>query len=455
MPIQYHTMLFKIKYFLLLLLSAGIKDKHSSHEQFRLRVLNIFCLVCSCIPFVYIAMLWNTEFYRLNYVFIFFQALFFSSVLFNLIHKIKISRLILVLTTSTSVVVVSWITGFESGFHLYIYAAPLYVFLLFKLDEPIYIAISIFVYITCYVLIFVHKFHFTPLYNFDKNFLTHTLYPINLIMNFILLLFLFYSYTNFYFIMENNLLEKQEKLIEENGKRKASELHTQKLFNDLSMSYKNLEQFSFIVSHNLRAPLANIIGLSKLIEKEELTLDNKKIIGGIESAADILDNVLADLNYILQLKTQKIEAKSSINFEKSLHKIVSDLMSEHHISGLNIDTLYDKSIEIYTIKSLLEGILYQVIQNAIKFKKNDTELKISIALEQINDQTQISITDYGIGIDMASHQHKLFSLYGKINTDYPGKGLGLCIVKIYTELLNGAVRIESEPLQFTKVIITV
>jgi light-regulated signal transduction histidine kinase (bacteriophytochrome) len=255
--------------------------------------------------------------------------------------------------------------------------------------------------------------------------------------------------------MENNLLEKQEKLIEENGKRKASELHTQKLFNDLSMSYKNLEQFSFIVSHNLRAPLANIIGLSKLIEKEELTLDNKKIIGGIESAADILDNVLADLNYILQLKTQKIEAKSSINFEKSLHKIVSDLMSEHHISGLNIDTLYDKSIEIYTIKSLLEGILYQVIQNAIKFKKNDTELKISIALEQINDQTQISITDYGIGIDMPSHQHKLFSLYGKINTDYPGKGLGLCIVKIYTELLNGAVRIESEPLQFTKVIITV
>lgn len=438
-------------YYLNKLLTAGITDDLSSHEKFRIKSLNLFCLVCTFLPFVYIGMLWNSEFYKLNYVFLFFQTLFFLSIVFNLLHKIIHSRLILVFTTSVSVVVVSWITGYNSGFHLYLYCTPLYVFLLFKLNEIKYIGISIAIYASSYILIFLQKAYFQPFYTFEPAFLSNTLYPINLVLNFILLLFLFYNYTTFYMIMEKDLLNKQRNLIEENIKRAESEQKIQKLFNDLTQSYKNLEQFSFVVSHNLRAPLTNIIGLSKLIDKENFDDDNKEILNGIESSAENLDVVLNDLNFILKLKTDKLEDKSNISFANFLQKNIDKLNTEYPQISINFELNFDKTIQINSIESLLEKIIYNILQNSIKFRNPKNQLKITIDIQKIENQFEISITDNGIGIDLEKYIDRLFTLYGKFNRQTEGKGMGLYLIKIYTELLGGKVEIESKIEKYTKI----
>ena len=323
------------------LLNAGIVDGLSEHEKFRLKSLNIFCLACTFIPFVYIAMLWNTEFYELNYLFLIYQSFFFLTVIFNLLHKYTYSKILLVLTTSISVVVVSSITGYDSGFHLYLYCTPLYVFLLFNLKEIKFIFGSIFIYIVAYILIFVDKFYFLPLYHFDSIFIVDILYPINLVLNFFLLLFLFYNYTKFYFIMEKELLDKNKKLIVENINRKDSELKIKKLYKDLKISYENLEQFNFIVSHNLRAPLTNILGLNKLIENDNLNDNNSKIFNGIDESANKINEVLSDLNYILNLKTQKIEDKSLINFNGILNEVLERIRLNNNDVIFDIKTNFE------------------------------------------------------------------------------------------------------------------
>lgn len=445
----------KIANYIEQILSAGTHPNLSSHEQFRLRSLNLFCLACSLIPFVYIYMLWDTPFYQLNYVFLFFQALFSLSIVFNFLHKTTYSRLILVFATSVSVVVVSWITGFESGFHLYVYAAPLYVFLLFKLTEIKYIFISILTYLTSYLLIYIHKIYFSPLYLFDKHFIVDLLYPINLIMNFTLLLLLFYSYTKFYFIMEKDLLDKQTSLILENNKRTKSEQQTLKLLKDLSQSYTNLEKFSFIVSHNLRAPLTNILALTQLVDNEKIDTENKNLVDKIAISAQQLDDVFTDLNFILKIKTQKIDKKTWC----PIHQIIQNVQEKIALSYPNIDIQYklnfDKNIQLYSVQTFLEIIIYNIFENAIKFRKTSNELMIEVNVTQIDDTHQISFHDNGIGINLPMQQNRLFTLYGKCNSKSTGKGLGLYLVKIYTELLNGSVTIESEENVYTKLTITI
>ena len=444
----------KIKYYIEQLLSAGTHANLSSHEQFRLRSLNLFCLACSIIPFVYIYMLWDTPFYLLNYVFLFFQILFSLSIAFNFLHKNSYSRLILVFATSVSVVIVSWITGFESGFHLYVYAAPLFVFLLFKLTEIKYIFISICVYLTSYLLIFIHKTYFNPLYLFDKHFIVDLLYPINLIMNFTLLLLLFYSYTKFYFIMEKDLLEKQRHLILENNKRTQSEQQTLKLFNELSQSYTNLEKFSFIVSHNLRAPLTNILALTQLVDNEKIDNENKNIVDKIAISAQQLDDVFTDLNYILKIKTQKIDKKTWCPIDKIIQNVQDKIALSYPNIAIQYQLNFDKNIQLYSVQTFLEIIIYNIFENAIKFRKTSNALIIEVNVTQIEDTHQISFHDNGMGINLQLHQNRLFTLYGKCNNKTIGKGMGLYLVKIYTELLNGSIAIESEENVFTKLTIT-
>jgi len=447
-------MIQKFTFFVEKLINAGLVEGQSSHEQFRLKSLNLFCLVCSLVPFVYIAMLWNTQFHNLNYIFLFFQVLFFLSVIYNFIHKYIISRLILVFTTSVSVVVVSYITGFDSGFHLYLYCAPFYVFLLFKLTELRFIFISLSTYIVGYVLIFVQKHYIPALYDFDKVFLHDILYPINLIMNFLLLLFLFYSYTNFYFIMEKYLLQKQQDLIVENTKRKESEEHIKKLFNDLTQSYQNLEQFSFVVSHNLRAPLSNILGLTKLLETENINQEAKLMHEGIATSANKIDAILFDLNYILQIKSQELGEKTNINLNKVIENAVSIIKKEFNLTFINIQNSISDEINLLSNDDYLCIIFYELFKNAIQFQHPDRELKIEISHQIIQNQHSITFADNGKGIDLELYKNRLFSMYGKFNKNNEGKGMGLYIVKLHLDKLNGNIEVESEVNKFTSFKIT-
>ncbi len=352
----------------------------------------------------------------------------------------------LVFSTTFSVLVLSLMLGFSSGFHLYIFTAPIFIFWLFNNQRLVHVILTFFVYIGLYIFTLYSDHHYFPMYEVHVRFLGLTLYDFNALLNILLIFLLFYSYFLYHTLLTSDLLDKQKKLETEIMMRKESEANTKKLFDDLSLSYKNLEQFSFVVSHNMRAPLANIKGFISLFEKSRPgTEQNSQIVNYVETAANHLDDILSDLNYILRNRQSALENKEELDFKKTVREIAHSLGKEITATEANVRSECEVDATIYTIKSALTNILYNLIQNAIKYRKSIESPIIEISLDcQDFHFYCIKVKDNGIGIDLSKHKDRVFKLYSRLNNNIEGKGIGLYLVKTQVEVLGGEIEIDSE-----------
>ena len=264
-------------------------------------------------------------------------------------------------------------------------------------------------------------------------------------MNLLLIFLLFFSYFKYHQLLKAEETNKHNKLQEEIIKRKESEESTRKLFDDLSLSYKNLEQFSYVVSHNMRAPVANIKGFISLYNRTAYdSEENANIIKYVEKSAAHLDEILTDLNFILKNKNGQLEDKEELVFDDFIENIKQSMFIEIESTKTVFNKKYDIKQKIFTVKSILNSIVYNLLQNAIKYKKNWESPLISIEFSVIESNYVIKISDNGIGIDLEKFKNRVFRLYARFHRNADGKGIGLYLVKTQVELLGGTISIESK-----------
>jgi PAS domain S-box-containing protein len=227
--------------------------------------------------------------------------------------------------------------------------------------------------------------------------------------------------------------------------RKIIELERITMISDIIQHNKDLQQFAYIISHNLRSPVANILGLSNILnDTNELTPENfKKCLDGLTLSAKKLDEIIIDLNYILQTRRGINEQKETVSFADLLEDIKSLL------SGLiekeNISIAGDFTVkEMTCIKSYLHSIFFNLVSNSIKYRRTGIQTEILITSKIENNKLILSFKDNGLGIDTKMHEEKLFGLYKRFHTHVEGKGMGLYMVKTQVEILGGAIRIRSQ-----------
>ncbi|WP_281322443.1 PAS domain-containing sensor histidine kinase [Flavobacterium aestivum] len=226
---------------------------------------------------------------------------------------------------------------------------------------------------------------------------------------------------------------------------KKLEKEKEQLIRELTQNNKDLKQFSYITSHNLRAPLSNLTGLLNLIEDipiedEEL----KEILIGFSKSTHLLNETINDLAKViiirdnLSIQNEEVLIKNifqnvfnQLNFQIELHK------PEFNINFGNVTT-------IQTNKAYFESIILNLLTNAIKYRSKDRKLVIEITSTKINNTIVIKIKDNGIGIDLKRNKDKIFGLYQRFHNYPDSKGLGLYLVKSQIESMGGAISIESE-----------
>ncbi|MFO0357386.1 MAG: PAS domain S-box protein [Sphingobacteriaceae bacterium] len=236
---------------------------------------------------------------------------------------------------------------------------------------------------------------------------------------------------------------------------KIKEIELNRLIKELTNRNNEMLQFNYIVSHNLRAPIANIIGLCSLIsDVKGNDSENKKMLDLIKLSTDKLDGIIKDLNIILNIKNTLNLKRENIKISKALFNIYESFQKEiHEISGdikINIDK---QANELYTIKSYIESIFYNLFSNSIKYRSQERQLRIVITSKKVADKYIVHFEDNGIGIDLSEHGQYVFGLYKRFNYEVEGKGLGLHMVKNQVEAINGKINIESELGKGTKFII--
>jgi signal transduction histidine kinase len=220
----------------------------------------------------------------------------------------------------------------------------------------------------------------------------------------------------------------------------------EKMTTDLIQRNKDLEQFTYIISHNLRAPVANIIGLSYRLQQTGLPEDLRSQIGaGLSTSVTKLDEVIRDLNDILKIRQKVDESKQLINFAKFAADI--QLSIEKMIENEKAVILWNftEAEEIVTIKSYLHSIFFNLISNSLKYRQPTVPPMIKITSRKENDKIVLLFEDNGIGIDLSKVGEHVFGLYKRFHTDKAdGKGMGLYMVKTQVESMGGKISISSE-----------
>ena len=233
----------------------------------------------------------------------------------------------------------------------------------------------------------------------------------------------------------------QKDVTEERKQEKEKE----QLIRELTQNNKDLKQFSYITSHNLRAPLSNLIGLLNLIEDIPINdSELSEIINGFKKSTHLLNETINDLVKIIVIKDKISIQKENVTINEVVEHVFSQLKFQIEQSKPILKLNFDEADTIYTNKAYLESILINLLTNSIKYKSETKKLKISITIKKTNNSTILKFKDNGIGIDLKRNSEHIFGLYQRFH-DYPdSKGLGLYLVKSQIESLGGTIAIESE-----------
>lgn len=257
--------------------------------------------------------------------------------------------------------------------------------------------------------------------------------------------------------LKMEILEKDEDLKQQREEFEALHNDLESKINERTMELqsaaenllqrnKDLEEFSYIVSHNLRAPVANMLGLASLFKRTELSQEqHKELIPHLEDSAKKLDTTIRDLNEVLSIRNSAMKSREHIDVAETFNFIKKGLRNEIQENKVEIQTDFSETPALYTVKGYIESILYNLLSNAIKYRSPDRPPQVSLRTYAEEEYDCLTVTDNGLGIDLkASDTYKIFGLYQRMHTHTEGKGFGLYLVQTQVESLNGKIEVESK-----------
>lgn len=207
---------------------------------------------------------------------------------------------------------------------------------------------------------------------------------------------------------------------------------------------KDLEQFAYIISHNLRGPMTNVLALASILEEVGLDEATKKeCVTGMVYSVHSLDETLTDLTRILQMKNEMREITERVEFADLVHDIQSSISELVAREGATIQTDFSEVEGIETARGYLHSIFHNLIVNSIKYRRADVSPVIQIKSTKVNGHVRLTFADNGLGIDLQRQRDKVFGLYKRFHVHVEGKGMGLFMVKTQVESLGGRVSVES------------
>jgi len=226
--------------------------------------------------------------------------------------------------------------------------------------------------------------------------------------------------------------------------RKEIELKLNENIKKLAQSNKELEEFAYITSHDLREPLRMITSFLQLLErryKDQLDEDANEFIGFAVDGAKRLDAMTHDLLQYSRINREKREIKP-VNFEHVLEEALLNLKVP--IEESNAVITHDPLPTINGDEQLKIRLFQNLIGNAIKYRSQESP-KIHISAKKEKNQYLFCIKDNGIGMS-PKHLKKIFTIFQRLHTkeEYEGTGIGLAIAQKIVHQHSGQIWAESE-----------
>jgi signal transduction histidine kinase len=240
---------------------------------------------------------------------------------------------------------------------------------------------------------------------------------------------------------QNQEIQLKNAQLEDEIEKRTQEL--QNTNQELVVHNNQLEQFAFIAAHNLRSPMARILGLANVFELSITEADKEIALRKLVDSTKDMDQVIRDLNLILNIQKHTSNLVI-VNLKTSFETVTKLLEEEIEKTRTKIIKDFTVADKVYAVSPYVDSILYNLISNAIKYRDPERPPVISIKATLDHEFVCLTISDNGLGINLERYGKNMFTLYRRFHTHMEGKGLGLYLVKTQITALGGRIEVESE-----------
>jgi PAS domain S-box-containing protein len=213
---------------------------------------------------------------------------------------------------------------------------------------------------------------------------------------------------------------------------------------DLMARTRQLEDFCFIVSHNLRAPLSNLLMLKAMIAESNSQEEQRMLVDKMDKPVQILNDTFNELVESLQVRQDTAVARTRVQFRDLFTKTMNTLTAGMEDPSISITTDFEVG-EIMYPQKYVQSYFHNLLNNAIKYRSRERNLRIHVSTYEEDGEVVLKVTDNGSGIDMSRNGTKLFGLRKTFHGNEDAKGFGLFITKTQVEAMGGTISAESIP----------
>ncbi len=213
----------------------------------------------------------------------------------------------------------------------------------------------------------------------------------------------------------------------------------------LTKQNRQLEDFTHILSHNVRGPISSLTTLLTMLEAAETEEERIEVQEMLKLSSKSLDDLLNELKEVINathvrgVESQENDLRQVINYSKEL--LQGDIVQTH---ATVVENLHGWDKIVYP-KIYLESIVMNLMSNALKYRDDSRDPVITVETAMEDGLYVLRFSDNGCGIDLVKHGANMFKLYKTFHPAKPGKGLGLFMTKSQIESMGGELSIDSEP----------
>ncbi len=247
---------------------------------------------------------------------------------------------------------------------------------------------------------------------------------------------------------QKSALQNQNEILE--GQVLEKTIHLSNTNKELTLYNNELRQFSHALSHNLKSPVSSLKGLINLLDPGLFKGNDREIYEHLIKTVDTMEELFKGLSEIIELRHELYSVQDKIDIRAEVENIKNLLKKDILFCKAEINVDDRLSEHFYSNKLKLHSILYNLINNALKYRHNHRIPVIDISLSENDSDLYMVVRDNGLGIDMENHKDKIFELYQRFHMHTEGKGMGLYLVKQQVESLSGSIEVDSRLNEYTE-----
>lgn len=252
--------------------------------------------------------------------------------------------------------------------------------------------------------------------------------------------------------LEKRVLERTQHLTRINKElqieiqtRLKAEQQIKKTNAELTKINRDLDNFIYTASHDLRAPISNIEGLINALKDGDSYQEDstKMLIDLMYESVEKFKITISDLTEISKIHKDEDYLQEKVHFETILSETnisIQDLISTSN-SKINFD--FSRCPEISFSRKNLKSVFYNLISNAIKFRSHERSPEIYLRTDVNSKYCILTVSDNGMGI-MEEKINRIFSMFKRLHDHVEGSGIGLYIVKRIMDNADGKIEVSSQ-----------